>query len=150
MKRHPALVIVLAGALAACGDDSPSRALVAETRPITAEEAASLSSDDGHDPLPCPGYGSTEWDWGPISSDAVTGGQPSDALADAIADLGSGPSPDVLPAEGWVELVVDDDDRIFVLEDDQDGFSAAVKVAGDPARGIWRHNEAVLCPNLAP
>jgi hypothetical protein len=53
--------------------------LVVETRPITDAESASLSSDDGHAPLPCQEYGSAQWDWGPISSDLEVDREPADA-----------------------------------------------------------------------
>jgi hypothetical protein len=162
MRGGLGIVVVLAVGVSCGGEAAPpteaqpttapaGAGLVVETRPITDAELASLSDDDGHAPLACEGYGSAQWDWGPISSDADAGGEagrePEDALADAIADLNDDEVSAVAPTEGWVELVEDDGDRVFVVEDDTGAFVAAVHVSGDEARGVWRHHKAVLCPD---
>jgi hypothetical protein len=145
--------------LVACGGDTaPERAasstspsaddLVVETREITDEELASLSDDDGHAPLACPDMGAATWDYGPITEDEG-GRQPADALRDAIAELNDDGLA-VLPATGWVELVVEDGARNFVLEDQAGAFTASVTVEGDPALGAWRHNEAYVCLTARP
>lgn len=149
-------VLLAGGLLVACGDDpepgsaadttttTASGELVVETRPITAREQAELSDDDGNTPLGCGGLGGTEWDYGPIGADEE-GREPVDALRDAVDDLNLDEAA-TLPTTGWIELVVDQRERVFALEDDNGDLIAAIMVSGDPTQGAWRHHEAFECP----
>lgn len=143
--------------LAACGDDGPAGSgatttsarsgdVVTETREITDDDLAILSDDDGHTPLGCAPVGGSTWDYGEVT-EAEGGREPVDALLDAVADLNRNDGY-AIPASGWAELVIDDGERIFVLEDESGSFTAAVTVSGDPAVGVWRHPEAYVCPTM--
>lgn len=119
-------------------------------RDATADEIASLGGDDLGLVCDANGIGAAEWDYGEIDEDDQRGRQAVDAFRDALAELAQDVQREggrVLPTEGWTELVTGDGDSSFVLE--VDGVrQAVISVAGDRARGVWRHNSADVCQSL--
>lgn len=159
-------VLVVAAVVASCGEkgvgtenspsgtlaseqSSPSGSLVGGRRPITDAELRRLDGGEENHVLDCENEGAFVWDYGPIEDDPQSGRQPEDALVDALSEINGDLEEEgwpPLPEAGWIGLTDDRTDGVhFVLVGGDGGWRAVVSVGGEVDRGVWQHNEAIVC-----